>query len=397
MSGLLLQGFEISSRWFRVVVLSILVTSTCLWEVYEMLWSETLFIFLVILFLLVWPWYAKRKGMIALFVFALIAALAFVTRFAGITIVATGITLILFDETISLVKKIKHIFLFVLISCSLVVCNIIHNHYVAGSLAGVREKALRTIAENLLDIGAVIGTWLPFLSNHLFIGALIFLLILLFAILFVVYRLLQQQFYRRYETGVALFFVVYALFMIVIASVSRFETLSSRLLSPIYIPFILLGSFWIWVFIKQKNKLQKTNSIVFFICIYAAIFLHQYQQNAENWEGIKDAGIPGYSESQWKDSPLVKYINENKSLFNLPIYSDANDGLYYLTGIKALPLPHKEVVKEQVKLLQDPQLIVIWFNDGVNPDLIDIPFLKARKRLTNTISFTDGTIYFFSN
>ncbi|MEI6584470.1 MAG: hypothetical protein WCL56_00220 [Sediminibacterium sp.] len=396
MSSVLMQGFENSARWYRVAVLSLLATSPCLWDVYEMLWSETWFVFLVLLFMLVWRWYGKRQDIISLLVFAIIAALAFITRFAGITIVATGAALILFDGALSMVKKIKHLLLFVLMGVSLVVWNLLHNHYAAGSLAGVREKALRSIADNLLDIGTVIGSWLPFLNNRPLIGAIIFLLILLLAIIVVLYRLLQQQFYHRNKTVLALFFVVYAVFIIAAASISRFETLSSRLLSPIYIPFILVGSFWILRFIKQKTKLQKAGIVVLLICVYAATMFHQYQQNAENWEGIADAGIPGYAEAHWIASPLAKYIKEHKALFNQPVYSDANDGLYYLTGIQALPLPHKEIATEQIKLLQAPQLIVVWFNDGENPDLIDIPFIQAQKRLINTLHFNDGAIYFFS-
>jgi hypothetical protein len=397
MSSVLMQGFENNARWYRLAVLSILATSPCLWDVYEMLWSETWFVFLVLFFMLVWRWYGKRHDIISLMVFAIIAALAFVTRFAGITIVATGAALILFDGAIGFVKKIKHLLLFVLVGVSLVVWNLVHNHYAAGSFAGVREKALRTIADNLLDIGTVMGSWLPFLNNRPLIGAIIFLLILLVATIVVVYRVLQQQFYRRNETVLALFFVVYAVFIIAAASISRFETLSSRLLSPIYIPFILVGSFWLLRFIKQKTKLQKTGILVLLFFVYAVTMFFQYQQNAENWEGIADAGIPGYAEAHWRASPLAKYIKEHKVLFNQPIYSDANDGLYYLTGLQALPLPHKEIATEQKKLLQEPQLIVVWFNDGENPDLIDIPFIQAQKRLTNTLHFNDGAIYFFSN
>jgi len=396
MCSVLMQGFENSARWYRVAVLSLLASRPCLWDVCGMLWSETWFVFLVLLFMLVWRWYGKRQDIISLLVFAIIAALAFITRFAGITIVATGAALILFDGALSMVKKIKHLLLFVLMGVSLVVWNLLHNHYAAGSLAGVREKALRSIADNLLDIGTVIGSWLPFLNNRPLIGAIIFLLILLLAIIVVLYRLLQQQFYHRNKTVLALFFVVYAVFIIAAASISRFETLSSRLLSPIYIPFILVGSFWILRFIKQKTKLQKAGIVVLLICVYAATMFHQYQQNAENWEGIADAGIPGYAEAHWIASPLAKYIKEHKALFNQPVYSDANDGLYYLTGIQALPLPHKEIATEQIKLLQAPQLIVVWFNDGENPDLIDIPFIQAQKRLINTLHFNDGAIYFFS-
>lgn len=82
---------------------------------------------------------------------------------------------------------------------------------------------------------------------------------------------------------------------------------------------------------------------------------------------------------------------------NGAIYSDAYDGLYYLTGVKSLPLPHKEIEKEKAAFLNHNSLIVVWFNDGVNTDLIDLNFIKERKSLVLTKSFDDGAIYFYKD
>ncbi|MCX6207179.1 MAG: hypothetical protein NTZ19_13130 [Bacteroidetes bacterium] len=397
MSSVIMQSFSGIIKWYRIAFLVILASSPCLWEVYGMIWSETLFLFLVLLFVLAWKNYCNQKTIGSVFLFALVAACAFVTRFAGITLIATGAALLLFDGTAPGFKKIKNLLLFLITGTSLVVINLIRNNRSSGTLSGVREKALRTVADNLLDIGAVLGGWFPFIGEHQLAGAIVFCLLVAVATIQIIYRIIQQQFYLRNETAVYGFFLVYSVFIVAVSSISRFEDLSSRLLSPMYIPMLWVSTIWIPNFINQKTKAIRNTLLLVTAIFFLAFFKNQYQQNAGNWEGIAFAGIPGYSEKQWKESPTVQYINAHKDSLNGAIYSDAYDGLYYLTGVKSLPLPHKEIEKEKAAFLNHSFLIVIWFNDGVNTDLIDLDFIKERKKLVLTKSFDDGAIYFYKD
>ena len=397
MSSLLMQSFSGNSRWYRIVLLIILASSPCLWEVYGMIWSETLFLFLVLLFILAWKNYCDHKTGTSVFLFAMVTAVAFVTRFAGITLIATGAALLFFDGTVVVWNKIKNLLLFLLTGVSLVVINVIRNHRSSGTLSGVREKAMRTVADNLLDIGAVLGGWFPFIGEHQLAGAIVFCLLVAVAVIQIIYRIIQQQFYLRNETAVYGFFLVYSVFIVAVSSISRFEELSSRLLSPMYIPMIWVGTMWIPKFINQKAKTMRVVLLLVTSVFFLAFFKNQYQQNAGNWEGIAYAGIPGYSEKQWKQSPTIQYINTHKDSLNGAIYSDAYDGLYYLTGVKSLPLPHKEIEKEKAAFLNHPSLIIVWFNDGVNTDLIDLEYIGARKKLLLTRTFEDGAIYFYAD
>jgi hypothetical protein len=397
MSGCMMQSFQNVTRWYRIAILLLLSTSPCLWEVYSMIWSETLFLFLILLFMLAWKNYANQKSVTSLLLFSIVAAYAFVTRFAGITLIATGMALLLFDGSLLLLKKIKHLIIFFLTSISLVLINLIRNHYVSGTLSGVREKALRTVADNLMDIGSVLGGWFPFIGEHSLIGAIVFCLLVAFATIQILYRILQQQFYSRSETAVYGYFLVYSVFIVAISSISRFEDLSSRLLSPMYIPMLWVATSWIPGFIQKRTKTLRMVLLCAVAFLWIAFFKNQYKQNAGNWEGIAYAGIPGYSEKQWKESPTILYINAHKDLMKGAIYSDANDGLYYLTGVKSAPLPHKEIEKEKKKFLDNASLIVIWFTDGVNMDLIDLDYINVHKKLNIVKTFEDGAIYFYSD
>jgi hypothetical protein len=397
MSSCIMQSFQNVTRWYRIAILILLASSPCLWEVYGMIWSETLFLFLVLLFILAWKNYANQKTVSSLLFFAIVAAYAFVTRFAGITLIATGMALLFFDGSMLLLKKIKHIALFFLIGISLVLINLIRNHYSSGTLSGVREKALRTVGDNLLDIGSVLGDWFPFIGEHALAGAIVFCVLVFFAAAQIIYRIIQQQFYSKIETVVFGFFLVYSIFIVAISSISRFEDLSSRLLSPMYIPMIWVSTGWIPGFIQKRTSVIRIALWVGSALLLIAFFKNQYKQNAGNWEGIAYAGIPGYSEKQWKESPTIQYIKAHKDLMNGAIYSDAYDGLYYLTGVRSVPLPHKEIEQEKKKFLDNVSLIVVWFNDGVNTDLIDLDYIKAHKKLVETKTFDDGSIYFYSD
>ncbi len=397
MTGFIISRHQNTSPIYKLLLLALLSFCPVLLEIYSMLWSETLFIFLSISFFIAAYAYGKNHSSRTLILFSIITGLCFLTRYAGISLVITGGAFILFDGDLGAIKKIKHLLVFSIIAVSGIVTNLIHNHLVSGSTTGVREKALRTLGDTLLQVGNTVSDWLPFLHGHALITIILFLLIFSLALYRVIFRILQQQFYHSFETIISLFFVVYLLFMITIASVSRFEDLSSRLLSPIYIPLLIIGSSWIPVSLHKMVSRKKWLLILPILIIYSGFAYHQYKQNGEAWEGIKDAGIPGYTEDSWKESATIQYIRNHKNQLSPILYSDAYDAVYFLAGIHSFPLPHKEILEERAALLQNKHFSVIWLNDGFNPDLVDINFIKQHKIVVFEKELADGAVYTFAD
>lgn len=397
LTSVIIIGHQKKSSLYKMCVLAALACSPSLLEVYSMLWSETLFIFLILLFIVAFRNYQVSHSSPRLLLAALIAALAFVTRYAGIGLFFTGCTLLFFDGDLSIRKKIKHLLLFGCVGSSFAVINLVRNLLVSGNMTGVREKAIHSVRENLHQIGTVLSDWLPFMKSHETIATVLFVIILLLAIGKLCYRILQQQYFYSYETITTCFFVMYALFIITIASISRFEDLSSRLLSPIYIPLLLVGSSWIVPVLQQSIRYKRNILLIALILFYAGFHYNQYQLNAEAWEGIKDAGIPGYAEDSWTQSPAIDFIKKNKSHFVQPVYADANDAVYFLTGVHALPLPHKEIPKEISVFFQQPAFHLIWLTDGENADLVGLDFIKQYKKQVSVQQLDGGRIYYFSD
>ncbi|WP_431216176.1 hypothetical protein ACQ86N_16975 [Puia sp. P3] len=161
--GWMMNRFSAYSRWYKWTVLLFIVLSPCLLEIYSMIWSETLFILLSVLFMIVAYRYFLTHSVRWLLAMGLIAALSCVTRYAGVSIIGLGGLLMLCDRGLRWgVKKIVHILVFGLVSVTLLALNLYRNMRVTHTLTGYREKGLTAFSDNLHDFGAVFCDWLPF-------------------------------------------------------------------------------------------------------------------------------------------------------------------------------------------------------------------------------------------
>ena len=189
------------------------------------------------------------------------------------------------------------------------------------------------------------------------------------------------------------FSLVYLLFIDGIASIARFEILNSRFLSPVFISLLTCIGYWI---IRAAGRIPYRGLSLATVLIVFLLFQYgQFRSDYETWDGVKDAGIPGYTEEQWTASATVRFIQKDSLPFqqNHTIWSNANDAVYFFTGREGKFLPHKEFNKEVHELLVDPHCYVVWFNDGENPDLVDKDFLILEKKMTLVKEFDDGAIY----
>lgn len=391
----LLQEISLKKWLLQLLALLLLVCSAPLIEVYTMLWSETLFILLVLLFLVYAKKYLQYPNYKWLITLALITTIAISVRYVGITLIITGVCLIIFNGSVNLKNRFFHTALFIIIGITIPFINLLRNSIKAGSYAGVRQAANRSVGDNINNFAEVMQNWFP-IPNNITVSLIIILFLLISLIIAVVYRLLQQQFYPSYITVLTVFIIIYAGFMLFIASVSRFEPLSNRLLSPIYIPTVVLLFYAsAWLIGKTKNYL-KVFAVTIFLLYYGLAQYHQYQLNAVNWEGISYAGIPGYTEDQWTSSPILRYMQQHHTNYAATIYSNANDAVYFLANLKAYPLPHKDLPEEINSFMQQKKIYLVWFQYGQNPDLIDYTYISKHKKLAATWQFKDGSIFYFT-
>ena len=198
-----------------------------------------------------------------------------------------------------------------------------------------------------------------------------------------------------HEDIAAAFSLIYLVFMITVASLSRFETLNSRFLCPVFILLIWSVSGPI-VLLSQRTAHSKKKWVVASgVIIFLAFQYGQLAADYETWDGVKDAGIPGYTEDQWRYSETVQFVQKDSLPFQqgYNIYSDANDAVYFFTRRQGKSLPHKQYKPGVQDFLNDHHCYVVWFDDGENPDLVDKNFIINTKKMKLVKQFRDGAIY----
>ena len=394
-SGAMMNGFSFLSLWYKRILLSVIVLSPCLLEIYPMLWSETLFLIFSLLFILLLTEYFRSHSTRTLMWTAFIAALACVTRYAGVALIATGGLLIIIDAHLPSGRKLRDLSIFSGLGISLLVLNLMRNRMVSGFLTGARQKGTTPLLDNLYYYGVVLCDWLPITKNNRAIALTIALVTILLLMAFCIWFVLIRAYSHGYESVSASFFLLYAFFMILSATVSRYQELNSRLLAPLFIPFIWSISFWIPKWIKSLSHAGKVLVIAAALIFFLAFQYNQLAADYETYDGVKDAGVPGYTEDPFPQSHIVRFIIDNRSKFRAGymIYSNAGDAVYFFTGLSANLLPEVVFPKEIQKYYAGNHQYLVWFNDIDNPDVLSLQEILSHKRLVPVIVFPDGAVY----
>src|SRR5271154_3261363 len=280
--------------------------------------------------------YFQTLSVKALIIAAFIAAVACITRYAGVTLITAGGLLLLFDGRLRIKKKIFHGSIFGLISSSLLAINLIRNAMLSATLTGFREKSITSLIDNISYVGSVLCDWLPLPKDQYVLSYCIALIAIIGCAGTLIYYFIKRNDFASFENIFAAYFVTYALFIIISATFSRYEQISSRLFSASFIPFICGTGYWVLTFIKKMKGVKRVLLIA--ISLIAVLFFQksQWSADAENFDGIKDAGIPGYTEDPWyKDSEAVNFIRKNYNMFKpgYELYSNGDDAIYFFTGL----------------------------------------------------------------
>src|SRR6201986_5065344 len=106
LSGGIMNGFQKTTGWYKRILLFCILSSPALQEVYSMLWSETVFLILILLFIHSITSYLTFKIKRWLWISAGICAITCLTRYAGVFLMLTGGTILIFNKENPLLKRV---------------------------------------------------------------------------------------------------------------------------------------------------------------------------------------------------------------------------------------------------------------------------------------------------
>ncbi len=395
-AGLILQKSNIN-KFIKWAALLLLITSPSLLEDFTMLWSETLFISEIVLFFYVSSFYFEKNKVGALIAMALLAAIIADTRLAGVTIIATGGLLILLEHKIIRRKKIIHFLMFGFISISLFVINLIRNALVSSTLTGNRQKGVTPLLENLKYYGLVLSDWFSitkWLQISTVVMAIVFLVFIVMLFLLLVWKSKKQHYFEKVSL---VFAFIYSIFMLAVATISRFETMNNRLLSPLFIPIVFVFVFFIMNVLEGlKNKWYKIAFSFFIIFIFIFTATHYFKYTLATYQENKQGGIGGYSDDDWLiTSGLLNYLQNTPAFFksNKVIFSNAAHAIYFKTGQQSQILPERKYLSLVHEFNKMPSQILVWFNNEDNPEVLTLAEVSESKNLQIIGKFNDGVIY----
>jgi hypothetical protein len=280
-SGYVISKFKSHSVIYKWFILLGIVLSPGLLEIYTYLWSETLFIFEVMVFVWAYWHYMQKHSMISLILLGILVAISCITRYAGVTLIMTGGILLLLDNQLVLRKKIAHLFIFGFISISLLVVNLIINRLSSGLSTGTREPSITPLSQNLYYFGTVICDWSGLPQTAYPYATFIACFVLAFLIGLLVWKGIKNRI-NTGETIIIMFAAVYGLFIPVLATFSRFEPLNSRLMSPVYICLLIGITSWVPDVIRhykfRKQLMFAVPFVVLMLCFEYSIAMTDYQR-----------------------------------------------------------------------------------------------------------------------
>lgn len=384
------------NRIAKWMLLALLASSPTLIEIYSMLWSESLFAILTLIYVWFCGNYFKKQNYFSLIIWAILTAILFDTRFAGLSLVVTGVVLIALTHHYTIQKRIKHIIVYGSVSILIVIINLARNYIVSGTLTGIRQKGVTPLKDNLQYFGEVICTWLPFTKQTTTYAWIIAVLFLLFIIGIFSYRVFKGIEHNSFEKIAVGFTIFYSLLILTTATISKYETLNNRLLSPLYVSFIFTIAFYGLYYISKINHLilQWFVKLAFFVCFLLVMQNHIAAAKA-NYHEVKDWGIGGYSEPSWKASPLVDFIKKDTSITKsaIPVFSNGSHIIYLFTK-KELPIVPERTHLNKVKAMMDlPSFYLIWFNEEDNKEVFTLSELLKARKVEKLQEFNDGAIY----
>ena len=392
--GGIMNGFDKPSSWYKRVLLVCILFSPALQEVYSLLWSETIFILLTLFYIISISKYLKHLTLGWLFLSILICSIACLTRYAGVFLIMTGTYLIFFNNSSSWSTRIFHCLIFAGLSFSLLLINIIRNMEVTGFATGMRLKNTTSILKIMEYFGAVFCDWLM-IKRIPVLAFLLTISVLAYFIFSMIYSKKKIKSGTEFEYVISLTGLMYCIFMAMSSTLTRYELFTNRLLSPMFIPLLWSLSWWIPGFISKKSHKMKWIWGFSFFTIVVLFLRIEYLTDYEYYDGVKDAGVPGYTEDPFVQSEIVQFIEKNKKIFESPlsIYSNAGDAMYFITELPVRQLPGISFPSQVQQYYRSKNNYLVWFQDLDNPDMPALDSILKYKDMTLLKQLSDGAVY----
>jgi hypothetical protein len=364
-----------------------------------MVWSEPLFILLVLLAGVLLESYLRERRSREVWLLTLVLALACLDRYSGVGIVAAVLLIILAlprDE--SLVKRFRRALLVGIVSITPLVIWMLRNYQADGTITGPRFTRDFAVGPNFATVAEFLSAW--FLPSAIALWLRVILLLCVAVLVAAVLRIRGKSDQRVSDIRAAFPLVAgwiaafYILFLILSTARVQVDPLSSRLLSPVY-PFVLLA-----VLVAADRVLSAiysdgrasalTGRVI--VVLLAAWLVYPALWTVSRVRDWTEKGI-GYNSQAYRVSPLLEWVRAHRP--SDAVFSNDTDAVYYWTRIPAKEPPSRLDVGATGLALAAPtdDATLIWFDHYLRTDYLTPRELAMIYSLNEIARVPDGTVF----
>jgi hypothetical protein len=347
MVGAFLLRFSSGPAWLPAAGTLLFLVGGPLLAIHSYAWTESLFIFLSFLSLFLLAEYLHNSGKKRfLLLSAVLAGLAWLTRYAGAPVVATGVVGLLLFDSRPVRRRIAPAVLYGAIGTLPFLLWIGRNVLVTQSATG-RELVFHPIGKShFWQAVFTVSGWLhvPDATPGLLrIAGLMLVVAGLGMVVFLIRRRMTGQIPATHQNMPAFFKLVmlnvalYSLFLIFSISFLDANTpLDDRILSPVYVAILLL------VFHLLDNLLAVAGdkrAIEFLVGIGVLGFFALSVPSAWKWIVTSHEQGLGFSNLSWRQSAILQEVSKLPA--GTLIFSNSPEAVYLVTGRSASQLPRR--------------------------------------------------------
>lgn len=374
-----------------------------------MAWSDPLFSLFVILFFITLDRFLKDNRISTLIFLSFIVALACLQRLIGVTLIMTGLILIVFSlSKTPLMKRLKYGMILCMISAAPTCIWMARNYLLTSTLNGPRGNPSGNLIRDFSAVLDVISSWLVPAEISYFHRLLVAVSVIsLISLIYYFFCSKDQKELSHERTAVfstGIFLFIYIMLLIVSAAKTSLGPVSNRYLSPIY--FIV----FYWILKGCENTLDGLKGswknkkfvmpLVYMLLMCWLIF--PAIRVTEKISAYLQSGVREYSKIVWRESPLIRWLQTNT--LDGQIFSNASEAVYILTGKKVKLLYLKDGCRGsdmrgddgsalEESLSSNRKTYLVWSDRIDRRDLRNVQDCRFVFHLEEIKTFADGAIY----
>lgn len=379
---------------FTVIGTLIALFSIVHYKISVMVLSEPLFILISLAIIILSFKLFNNYNYRTLICLSIFISLLTLTKYIGVIYIFWGILIIRRFCINNLRSLFFHIATFSSISALPISIWLVRNYLLTETFTGPRASHGFDVFPKLLELFSTLTSWLihPKIfqsSEYLFVGFLMSIIIALLIAMRINEIKISYEF--KYLSLLIFFYSSFLLY----SSTKLDLVVGNRLLSPIYIPVVLLllnlsdtaiSNLLDKCSLKLKNIIFLSVTILWLVYPTREIYRFAHK--------ITEQGI-GYAGEIWQNNDVVKFINDNKTVFeDSALYTNEPYASYMLTGLSAVSSPHKSnKIEDFFKSKTDKKNYLIWYNSIDQNVYHSVDSINTIIDIEPIFDSNDGNIY----